>query len=116
MGMGGCKRQNIAIVGGSVAGTMAGILLSRAGHDVAIYERSQTGLTGRGGGVTTSRTVLEQMKAADILDADFPSAPYAELQLSKITDDTRPFFFIKISERPLPLPLAFYISPPFAFA
>ena len=100
MGMGGCKRQNIAIVGGSVAGTMAGILLSRAGHDVAIYERSQTGLTGRGGGVTTSRTVLEQMKAADILDADFPSAPYAELQLSKITDDTRRF-----GHSPLRLPL-----------
>ena len=98
--MGGTKRQNIAIVGGSIAGAMAGILLSRAGHDVAIYERSRQGLVGRGGGVTTSRRVLGQMKDADILDADFPSAPYSELQLSKVTDQTRRF-----GHSPLRLPL-----------
>ena len=89
--MGNSERRRIAIVGGSIAGAMAGIVLSRAGHDVAIYERSQKGLVGRGGGVTTSRTVLGQLKDADILDADFPSAPYSELQLSKITDTTRKF-------------------------
>ena len=84
-------RQVIAIIGGSISGAMAGILLSRTGHDVAIYERSQRGLVGRGGGVTTSRTVLNCMKSHDMLDAEFPSAPYAELQLSKMTDDTKRF-------------------------
>lgn len=98
--MGRTERYRIAIVGGSIAGAMAGILLSRAGHDVVIYERSKQGLVGRGGGVTTSRTVLSQMKAADILDRDFPSAPYSELQLSKVTDDTRRFGY-----SPLRLPL-----------
>lgn len=83
--------QKIAIVGGSLSGAMAGILLARAGHDVAIYERSRRGLVGRGGGVTTSKTVLNWMKSKDILDADFPSAPYSELQLSKKTEAEQEF-------------------------
>ena len=83
--------QKIAIIGGSIAGTMAGILLSRAGHTVDIYERSRKGLVGRGGGVTTSRSVLRQMKAAGVLDDNFPSMPYAELQLSKVTDAAKRF-------------------------
>ena len=85
------QQQRIAIIGGSISGAMAGLLLWRAGHDVSIYERSKQGLVGRGGGVTTSRTVLSQMKDADILDAGFPSAPYSELQLSKVTDATQRF-------------------------
>ncbi|WP_299730497.1 FAD-dependent monooxygenase [uncultured Tateyamaria sp.] len=83
--------QKIAIIGGSIAGTMAAILLSRAGHSVDVFERSRKGLVGRGGGVTTSRRVLNEMKAADILDENFPSMPYSELQLSKVTDATQQF-------------------------
>lgn len=66
---------------------MSAILLARAGHSVRIYERSKRGLVGRGGGVTTSRTVLNQMKTEGILDTNFPSCPYSALYLSKASDD-----------------------------
>ncbi len=89
--MDGTQKLNIAIIGGSIAGCMSAILLGKGGHNVSVYERSRKGLVGRGGGVTTSRTVLDQMKAADILDADFPSSPYSELQLSKVSADEQQF-------------------------
>lgn len=70
---------------------MAAVLLSRAGHAVTVYERSKRGLVGRGGGVTTSRTVLDRMIAADLIDAEFPSSPYSELHMSKASEDDATF-------------------------
>jgi len=79
---------------------MAAVLLSRAGHDVMVYERSRRGLVGRGGGVTTSRTVLDRMIAADVIDADFPSCPYDALHMSKVTDQDMEYGRCPL-ERPL---------------
>jgi len=45
------KPLRVRIVGGSLAGIFAGILLQRAGHDVKIFERSAGGLAGRGAGL-----------------------------------------------------------------
>ncbi|MDR3485669.1 MAG: 2-polyprenyl-6-methoxyphenol hydroxylase [Bradyrhizobium sp.] len=45
------KRLSIRLIGGSVGGLFAGILLQRDGHDVKIYERSVGGLSGRGAGL-----------------------------------------------------------------
>ncbi|MDQ0390891.1 FAD binding domain-containing protein [Labrys monachus] len=45
------KPLRIRIVGGSVGGLFAGVLLQRDGHDVRIYERSAGGLSGRGAGL-----------------------------------------------------------------
>ncbi len=78
--------MKIAIIGGSLSGCMAAILLGRAGHDVTVYERSKSGLVGRGGGLTTSRKVLEQMKAQGLLDADFPASAFTALKMCKRTD------------------------------
>ena len=96
--MGG--RLDIAIVGGSLAGCMAAVALRDAGHHVTVYERSRRGLVGRGGGVTTSRTVLDGLKATGLVDADFPSAPYHELLLTRAAgpDD-------RLGRCPLRLPL-----------
>lgn len=80
-------RLTIGIIGGSISGCMAAVLLARAGHDVTIYERSARGLIGRGGGVTTSRIVLDQLKELGLLDAGFPATPFYELQMSKRTPD-----------------------------
>ncbi|MYA87166.1 MAG: hypothetical protein F4X97_01695 [Boseongicola sp. SB0662_bin_57] len=76
-----------AIIGGSLSGCMAAILLGRAGHDVTVYERSKSGLVGRGGGLTTSRKVLDEMKSRDLIDAEFPASPFDILRMCKRTDD-----------------------------
>ena len=38
------RKIEVAVVGGSIAGCSAAILLSRAGRDVHVYERSPAGL------------------------------------------------------------------------
>ncbi|MGV8935857.1 MAG: 2-polyprenyl-6-methoxyphenol hydroxylase [Allorhizobium sp.] len=45
------KQLRIAIVGGSLAGLFAGVMLQQAGHNIQIYERSKSGLAGRGAGL-----------------------------------------------------------------
>lgn len=52
------KPLEIRIVGGSLAGLFAGILLQHAGHDVRIYERSRSGLAGRGAGLVGQHELL----------------------------------------------------------
>ena len=42
------KSLKVGIVGGSIAGCSAAILMSRAGHDVTVFERSRGVLQGRG--------------------------------------------------------------------
>jgi len=53
---------SIRIVGGSLAGLFAGILLSRDGHDVRIYERSSTGFAGRGAGLVPQQEVFHILR------------------------------------------------------
>lgn len=65
-------KLNIGIVGGSLAGCSAAILLQRAGHKVTVFERSTGRLHGRGGGIGTTSAVLNALKNADVIDADFP--------------------------------------------
>jgi hypothetical protein len=40
----GAIRMRVGIVGGSIAGCATGALLHRAGHDVIVFERSESGL------------------------------------------------------------------------
>lgn len=57
------KRLRIRIVGGSLAGLFAGILLQRDGHDVKIYERSSSGLAGRGAGLVGQQDLFRMLRA-----------------------------------------------------
>jgi len=66
------EQLDIVVVGGSIAGCSAAILLGRAGHRVRVYERSTGGLVGRGGGIGTPVPVLQSMIDQDIVDEDFP--------------------------------------------
>lgn len=92
--------MRIAIVGGSLTGCMAAILLEQDGHDVTVYERSKTGLVGRGGGLTTSRKVLDELKALELIDAEFPASPFHELKMCK-RSDVSPYLGINPLSRPI---------------
>lgn len=56
------RKLSIRIVGGSLAGLFAGILLKRDGHDVKIYERSSSGLAGRGAGLVAQAEVFQMLR------------------------------------------------------
>lgn len=62
----------VGIIGGSIAGCSAAILLNRAGHNVEVFERSDRGLVGRGGGIGTPGSVLQSLIAEDVVDAAIP--------------------------------------------
>src|SRR6267142_1765634 len=57
-------RLRVRIVGGSLAGLFAATLLKRAGHDVRIYERSVSGLDGRGAGLLGKKETFAILRAA----------------------------------------------------
>jgi 2-polyprenyl-6-methoxyphenol hydroxylase-like FAD-dependent oxidoreductase len=58
------KPERALVIGGSVAGLMAGCLLHKAGWEVAVYERALGDLTGRGAGLGVSEELLAAMARA----------------------------------------------------
>lgn len=56
------------IVGGSMAGLFAGLLLRRIGWKVSILERSAQGLEGRGAGIVTHQALNDALNLAGIDD------------------------------------------------
>jgi 2-polyprenyl-6-methoxyphenol hydroxylase-like FAD-dependent oxidoreductase len=55
--------MRVAIIGGSLGGLFAGVLLARAGHEVLLFERSRSGLEGRGAGLVIQRDVFSILRA-----------------------------------------------------
>lgn len=66
------SQLKIGIVGGSLAGCSAAILLARAGHDISVFERSTGRMQGRGGGIGTPRGTFSELLEQNIIDRDFP--------------------------------------------
>lgn len=56
----------ILIVGGSMGGLFAAVLLGRAGFDVTVTERSEHGLEGRGAGLVAQREVFDILRDVGI--------------------------------------------------
>ncbi|WP_242156979.1 NAD(P)-binding protein [Aestuariivivens sediminis] len=71
--------MKIGIVGGSIAGCSATILLRKAGHDVTVFERSTKALTGRGGGIGTTPGLMEEIRKEGLIKGDF-----AYVQINKM--------------------------------
>lgn len=59
-------RRRALIVGGSLAGLLAGNLLHRRGWDVDIFERTGGVLEGRGAGITVLPGLIEGLQAAGV--------------------------------------------------
>ncbi len=56
----------ILIVGGSIGGLFAAVLLHRAGYDVTVTERSVHGLEGRGAGLVAQREVFAILREVGV--------------------------------------------------
>jgi len=60
--------MRVGIIGGSIAGCATAALLLRAGHDVTVFERSESGLVSRGAGIGTPAAVWQDMMARGLID------------------------------------------------
>jgi len=60
----GSKERRALVIGGSMSGLFAAILLRRAGWTVDIYERVDVELTGRGAGIVTHAEMRDVLRAA----------------------------------------------------
>src|SRR6516165_9424197 len=65
--------MRVGIIGGSIAGCATAALLHRAGHDVIVFERSESGLVSRGAGIATPTAVWQDMMAHGLIDAAVPA-------------------------------------------
>lgn len=61
--------MRIAIAGGSMAGLFATALLSRTGHEVQVFERSRSGLEGRGAGLVPQQEVFDLLQTLGLDEA-----------------------------------------------
>ena len=82
--------MKIGIVGGSIAGCSAAILLLREGHEVKVFERSDKTLVGRGGGIGTTPSLMEQIRNDGLINGHF-----AHFQINRM-----PFVGKSISSEP----------------
>lgn len=63
------QRLRIGVAGGSLGGLGAAALLARDGHEVTVFERSATGLSGRGAGLVAQEELLALLRAVGRSDA-----------------------------------------------
>jgi len=69
----GATGMRVGIIGGSVAGCAIAALLHRAGHDVTVFERSESDLVSRGAGIGTPTAVWQDMMARGLIDGTLPA-------------------------------------------
>jgi 2,6-dihydroxypyridine 3-monooxygenase len=65
------ERPTIAVVGGSIGGLTAALLLRDAGYDVNVYERSRAVLAGRrGAGIVSHDMTMRYIEARGLVDVE----------------------------------------------
>ncbi len=65
--------MRVGIIGGSIAGCATAALLHRAGHDVVVFERSESDLVSRGAGIVTVTAAWQDMMAHGLFDGTLPA-------------------------------------------
>lgn len=60
--------MRVAVAGGSLAGLFIACLLRKAGHDAHVYERSSTGLAGRGAGLVPQEDVFVALRRLGLFE------------------------------------------------
>jgi 2-polyprenyl-6-methoxyphenol hydroxylase-like FAD-dependent oxidoreductase len=65
--------MRVGIIGGSIAGCVTAALLHRAGHDVIVFERSESDLVSRGAGIATLTAAWQDVMARGLIDATLPA-------------------------------------------
>jgi len=63
----------VGIVGGSIAGCATAALLHRAGHDVIVFERSESELVSRGAGIVAATAPWQDMMAHGLIAGALPA-------------------------------------------
>ncbi|HEX6065880.1 MAG TPA: FAD-dependent monooxygenase, partial [Longimicrobiales bacterium] len=71
----------IAVIGGSLGGLTAGLLLRDAGHDVTVYERSPVDLTGYGAGIVAHEVSLRYFQGRSDRPLDDYTVPVSRYRL-----------------------------------
>jgi 2-polyprenyl-6-methoxyphenol hydroxylase-like FAD-dependent oxidoreductase len=79
--MAGRNRRAI-VIGGSMSGLFAGLLLRRHGFDVEVYERVESELSGRGAGIVAQPVVAETLRGLGIDPVDLG----VDMTMRKILD------------------------------
>src|SRR5260221_2401769 len=69
----GATGMRVGIIGGSIAGCVTAALLHRAGHDVIVFERSESDLVSRGAGIATLTAAWQDVMAHGLIDATLPA-------------------------------------------
>jgi 2-polyprenyl-6-methoxyphenol hydroxylase-like FAD-dependent oxidoreductase len=64
--------MRVGIIGGSIAGCATAALLHRAGHDVIVFERSESELVSRGAGIVAATAAWQDMMARGLIDGTLP--------------------------------------------
>jgi 2-polyprenyl-6-methoxyphenol hydroxylase-like FAD-dependent oxidoreductase len=65
--------MRVGIIGGSIAGCATAALLHRAGHDVTVFERSESDLVSRGAGIVMATAAWQDMMAHCLIDGTLPA-------------------------------------------
>jgi 2,6-dihydroxypyridine 3-monooxygenase len=71
----------IAVIGGSLGGLTAGLLLRDAGHDVTVYERSPVDLTGYGAGIVAHEVSVRYFLGRSAQSLDEFTVPVSRYRL-----------------------------------
>ena len=65
--------MRVGIIGGSIAGCATAALLHRAGHDVIVFERSESDLVSRGAGILVVTAAWQDMMVHGLTDETLPA-------------------------------------------